>query len=114
MSTQSKLEIIGIDQRNTLLPKNDYNYIVGNQYTKTHTRALADIDTPEAGRGTGGFLDSENYGAGTRTDIKGNPTIPGTGRNAAIAGNESTWGYGPGNFYQKPDTTQNNGQAQIS
>ena len=114
MSGQSKLEIIGIDQRNALLPKNDYNGIPGNQYTSTHTRALADTATPEHGRGTGGDLDSENYKAGTKTDIKGNPSVPGSGRNPAIANNVSTWGYGPKQPYSKPATTQNNGQAQIS
>jgi hypothetical protein len=114
MSAQSKLEIIVIDKRNALLPKNNYNSVGNNQYTAGHTRALSDTVTPEAGRGTGGDLDSENYATGTRTDIDGNPSIPGSGRNPAIAKNESTWGYGPKNFYTKPDTTQNNGQVNIS
>ena len=114
MSSQSKLELVGIDQRNALLPKNDYNSVGGNQYTSTHTRALSDVKTPEAGRGTGQNLDSENYAAGTRTDIQGNPTLPGSGRNPAMANNQATWGYSPKQVYTKPDTTGNNGQVNIS
>ncbi len=92
---QNKLEEIAIAQRNSLIPRNHYNNEAeGNKYTGTHTRALSDSETPEAGRGSGGnnFLDTPNQNVGTQTDINGNPLIPGSGRNPAYANNGSTWG----------------------
>lgn len=108
---QSKLEQIAINQRNTLIPINDYNSEASaNNYSATHSKALTDTQTPEHGRGTQNYLDTPNYGAGTQTDINGNPSIPGSGRNPAIANNGSTWGYTPENIYQAPNTSANEGQ----
>ncbi len=111
MSEQSKLEIIALQKRNDLIAINDYNGIDGaNGYSATHTRALSDAQTPEHGRGTGGFLDTGNYDAGTATDRFGNPDIPASGREAAFANNGSTWGYTPDEEYTTPDTSGNAGQ----
>lgn len=114
---QSKLEEIAIIQRNTLIPKNYYNNEAdANNYAATHTRAKSDTLTPEAGRGSGGnnFLDTPNYdGVGTQTDINGNPSIPGSGRNPAFTNNGSTWGYTPDSIYNAPDTSANIGQVVI-
>ena len=112
----NKLEQYAIEQRAKLLPKNDYNdEASANNYSGTHTRALADQKTPEAGRGSGGnnFLDTPNYNVGTETDINGNPSIAGSGRKPAIANNGSTWGYTPDNIYKAPDTSENTGQVTI-
>lgn len=111
---QSKLEQIAITQRNTLIPINDYNNEAApNNYTANHSKALTDEQTPEHGRGTHNFLDTPNYNAGTQTDINGNPSIPGSGRNSAIANNGSTWGYTPETTYQAPNTDLNQGQIVI-
>lgn len=111
---QNELERIAINQRNTLIPKNDFNgETLANNYTNTHTKALTDSQTPEHGRGTQNFLDTLNYNAGTKTDIEGNPTIPGSGRKPAIAKNGSDWGYTPDNTYQTPDMSANQGQVVI-
>lgn len=111
---QSKLEQIAIVQRNTLIPINTFNNEApANNYTAGHTRALSDTETPEQGRGTQNFLDTSNYDAGTQTDINGNPSIPGSGRNPAIANNGSSWGYTPNSIYTAPDTSANVGQVVI-
>jgi len=111
---QSKLEQIAIIQRGTLIPINSYNSAAAaNNYTATHTRALGDAQTPEAGRGSGGFLDIENYDVGTATDINGNPNVGGSGREPAFANNGSTWGYTPSVVYSAPDTSLNQGQVII-
>jgi len=112
---QSKLEQVAIQQRNVLIPINTYNdTAAANNYTATHTRALSDTITPEAGRGTNNYLDTSNYNAGTQTDIAGNPAEAGSGRLAAFANNASTWGYTPDSTYQAPDTSLNVGQVVIS
>lgn len=111
----TKLEQIAIVQRGILIPKNEFNNeSPANNYTETHTKALADTATPEEGRGTGGFLDIDNQAAGTQTDILGNPFIPGSGRKPAYALNGSTWGYTPDSYYQKPDMSGNIGQVSIT
>jgi hypothetical protein len=114
---QSALEVAAIAQRNKLLPINIYNdAAASNQYSATHTRAVADQTTPHYGKGTGQFLDIENYNAGSDWDIQGNPTnanSQGSGRNAAFANNASTWGYDPQNHYLHPDTSKNIGQVII-
>lgn len=112
---QSALEQIAIKQRNVLIPINIYNNSSkANQYSPTHTRALADQTTPNYGKGTGGFLDIQNYNAGSNWDIFGNPIVAiGGGRNPMFANNYATWGYDPSHKYQKPDTSLNIGQVII-
>ncbi len=112
---QSALEIAAIAARNSLLPINIYNNAdASNEYTVTHTRAIADQSTPNYGKGTGDYLDINNYAAGSALDIHGNPSVAiGSGRNPALANNRSTWGYAPGHNYQHPDTDGNIGQVII-
>jgi len=107
----SKLEDIAIQQRATLIPKNIYNDAApANNYTATNTRALADTQTPENGKGTGDNeveAASENYNGGSATDKFGNPSIPGSGRNPAFSMNQ----FNPSNKYIAPDTSANVGQV---
>lgn len=115
---QSALEVAAIAQRNKLIPINTYNnYDTANEYTATHTRALADAKTPHNGKGSGQFLDIYNYaGVGSDWDQFGNATnanSQGSGRNAAFANNFGTWGYDNTHAYQHPDTTKNKGQVII-
>ncbi len=112
---QSALEVAAIAARARLIPNNTYNnFAAANTYTATHTRALADSTTPVQGKGTGGFLDIENYNAGGDYDINGNAaTAIGSGRKAGITLNMSTWGFGPGSNYVAPDTSANTGQVTI-
>ncbi len=58
---------IGVEQRKQLTVINTLKK-EANEYSSTNPDALADGD--EMGRGTGGFLDVYNLGAGTFTDIK--------------------------------------------
>jgi len=117
---QSPLEAAAIIQRNTLLPINTYNNAaVANEYTATHTRAISDSTTPIYGKGSGNFLDIQNYaGVGGDWDINGNQgNSVGSGRNPAFGLNGSTWGYGPAQIgmqnYQHPNTSANKGQVII-
>lgn len=117
---QSPLEAAAIAARATLLPINTYNSAApANQYTATHTRALSDNTTPVYGKGSGGFLDIDNYaGVGGDWDINGNQSNSvGSGRMPAFALNGSTWGYGPSGLgmtpYQHPNTAGNVGQVII-
>jgi hypothetical protein len=117
---QSPLEAAAIAARNTLLPINTYNNAaVSNEYTATHTRAISDQSTPVYGKGSGQFLDIDNYsGVGGEWDKNGNQANSvGSGRNAAIALNGSTFGYGPAALgmtnYQHPNTGANLGQVII-
>jgi hypothetical protein len=117
---QSKLEIAAIAARKVLLPKNTYNNdAVANEYTATHTRAISDQSTPIYGKGSGGFLDIDNYkGVGGEWDINGNQANSvGSGRIPAMALNGSMWGYGPAGLgmqnYQHPNTAGNKGQVII-
>ena len=112
---QSKLEIEAIQDRIILEVLNIFKGDdPNNGYSATHTNAISDSQTPERGRGngTGDSLDVNNYSIGTKTDIEGNPEIPGSGRIPAIANNGSTWGYTPDNWYEKPNTDGNVGQYQ--
>ena len=84
-----------------------------NNYTVTHTRALADDKTPVYGKGTGFFLATDDYTGGGEYDINGNPKIPGSGRNNAFAKNLSDWGFGPNKNYTIPDTSLNVGKFKI-
>ena len=112
---QSALEVAAIQQRNKLIPINTYNnFDKANNYTATHTRALADATTPIYGKGTGQFLDIYNYAAGGDWDIHGNQAnSQGSGRIPAFANNYGTWGYDPGHYYIHPDTSKNVGQVII-
>ncbi len=112
----TKLELAAIAQRAILTTPNSYRQDwntpsnVNNQYSPTHTKALADTTTPIYGKGTGGFLDTGNYNAGGEFDKNGNPSILGSGRNNAIIQNQAQWGYGPTQVYTIPDTSGNAGQ----
>lgn len=117
---QSPLEAAAITARATLIPINIYNnYAVANEYTATHTRALSDTTTPVYGKGSGGFLDIDNYGGvGGDYDINGNTSLyVGSGRNPEMSLNGSLWGYGPVGLsmtnYQHPNTSLNIGQVVI-
>jgi len=115
----SKLESDGNLFRNNNIVNNVYNNAdTSNNYTSSHTRALADSKTPNYGKGTGLFLDIENYKAGSDLDINGNQgNSVGSGRVPAFALNASTWGYGPAGAgmtpYKAPDTSKNKGQVTI-
>ena len=115
---QSPLEIAAIAARNTLLPINTYNNETSaNEYTATHTRAISDQTTPVYGKGSGQFLDINNYGGvGGDYDINGNQGLYiGSGRIPQIAMNSSLWGYGPTELgltvYTSPNTSTNIGQV---
>jgi predicted RNA-binding protein associated with RNAse of E/G family len=54
------------EQRNKLVPKNEYKK-TAFEYSSKNKNALADGD--DKGRGTGIFLDIKNEKAGTSTDI---------------------------------------------
>jgi hypothetical protein len=116
---QSPLESLAIVARKKTLANNTYNNASpSNEYSATNTRALSDTKTPINGKGSGNFLDIDNYsGVGGDLDINGNPTIFGSGRNSALINNSSTWGYGPAglnmNNYKSPNTSLNIGQVVI-
>jgi hypothetical protein len=117
---QSPLEAAAITQRNILMAISTYNNAAAaNNYTATHTRAVSDATTPIYGKGSGQFLDIDNYGGvGGDWDINGNQwNSVGSGRNPAFALNGSTWGYGPAGVgmqnYQHPNTAGNVGQVII-
>lgn len=117
---QSPLEAAAIAARGTLIPYNTYNnFASANSYGATHTRAISDQTTPVYGKGSGNFLDIQNYtGVGGEFDINGNPAnSAGSGRNPQITLNAATWGYGPsavaGSNYVIPDMSLNVGQVII-
>jgi hypothetical protein len=120
---QSDMEYAAILQRNTLIPINTYNsYAAANQYSLTHTRAITDSQTPNHGRGTGIFLDIDNYNAALDWDRFGNPQPgsivgAGIGRTPSITLNNATWGMGPAGLgmtnYTSPNTALNVGQVVI-
>ena len=55
----NELGQVGEQQRQKLIPKNDYKPV--NQYSATNKEALSDGD--ELGKGTGSFLDTVNGGS---------------------------------------------------
>ena len=117
---QSPLEAAAIAARNKLLPTNTYNsFAAANEYGATHTRAISDQTTPVYGKGSGQFLDINNYaGVGGSYDINGNQANAiGSGRIPMFAMNSSLWGYGPQGLgmteYQHPNTAANTGQVII-
>ena len=108
----NKLEEAAIAAREALIARNNYdNSDNNNNYTATHTRAIADGLTPVYGKGTGLFLDT--YNGGGEYDVLGNPTYGGSGRLAAFANNGSQWGYTPQQYYVAPDMSLNIGQVSI-
>ena len=103
---QSELERLAIIQRNKILAANIYNNDASsNHYGATHTSALSDSLTPEHGR------EPVTPGAdiGTKTDIYGNPQIPGSGRVNNLTSNE----YNTTKPYTEPDTSLNIGAVSI-
>ncbi len=112
---QSALEAAAIAQRNILIPQNTYNNAdAANQYSATHTRAMADSLTPHYGKGTGNYLDIYNYAAGSDWDVFGNQSNSvGSGRNPAFALNYGTWGLDNQHAYQRPNMSLNIGQVVI-
>ena len=111
---QTALEIAAIQAREALLARNTYNNDGNaNNYSATHTRALSDQITPINGKGTGSYLDIENYNAGAEYDKNGNAIYVGSGRKPALANNGATWGYNPDSVYEEPDTSKNIGQVII-
>jgi hypothetical protein len=120
---QTDLEYAAIIQRGVLIPKNLYNSTAAaNQYSLTHTRAITDNQTVNAGRGTGTFLDINNYGAGLGWDRTGNPNPgsivgAGIGRSPSITINNATWQMGPTALnmqnYSAPNMSLNVGQVTI-
>ena len=112
----SKLEEIAAIQRAAITNPNNYRHSwssqddTNNQYSPTHTRAMADEKTPIYGKGTGEFLDTNNYNAGGEYDKHGNPAIIGSGRINSLNLNQAKWGYGPTSEYKRPDTSTNYGQ----
>ena len=120
---QSDMEYAAIIQRNTLIPINTYkNDVAANQYSLVHTRAITDTQTPNAGRGTGRFLDIDDYGAGLDWDRLGNPNPgsivgAGIGRSPSLTYNNATWGMGPVGLgmtnYVPPNMALNVGQVTI-
>lgn len=111
----NKLELASIAARNSLIAANTYKGTnADTQYSTNHTRGKSDNLTPRYGKGTGNYLDIENYQGGSSVDREGDPAIAmGGGRNAALAMNLGQWGYGPNQHYQKPDTSGNIGQVII-
>jgi hypothetical protein len=63
---QNQMTIIATQQRDSLIPRNDYVQ-TADEYSSTNPDALADGDS--MGRGTGIFLDVYNNTAGTREDV---------------------------------------------
>lgn len=106
----TKLEELGDQYRKDNIIKNTYQNTDSNGYNENHPNAKSDGDNK--GKGTGGNSDSLNtINGGDDVDINGNPSIPGTGRNALIARNEGNYpengefnavkpnGYGPDKPY---------------
>ena len=118
---QSALEIAAITARNKAIASNIYDNVEeANEYSATHTRALGDKETPKYGKGTGNYLDVDNYDAGSSIDINGDQSAPnglGSGRLPALALNASEWGFGPPALgmqtYTAPDMSKNEGQVII-
>jgi len=106
MAEQSKLELIGIAQRQAQINFNNYNnYSTDNNYSTSHTRAKSDDITPVQGKGTGQYMDTR-HGGGSY-DIYGIASATGSGRLGNVGFNH----YNENNGYEKPDTSKNIGQV---
>lgn len=104
MAEQSKLELVAIQQRATLLPSNVYNSESSNNYGVNHTRAKSDSLTPVQGKGTGVYMDT--YNGGGSIDVYGSSLYIGSGRIGNITFNQ----YNTNAGYTTPDTSANVGQ----
>lgn len=94
---KTKLEQIAEEQRKVLMGRNTYNgFSEDQQYSRTHTRALSDEETPVHGKGTGKYLDTAE--GGSSVDRNGDPNMLGSGRNGNIKFNM----YNKENPYRKP------------
>jgi len=104
----NELERIALQKREELIARNTYNGVSNDhEYTAMHTRAISDTESPEHGKGLGNGTFLDVYGeAGSATDIKGNPEVPGSGRVKNVATNQ----YDKDKIYEEPDTTGNIGQ----
>ena len=108
----TKLEELGDEYRKENLRRNEYQDSEGKKYGEGHPNATSDGDNK--GKGAGGNSDLINTTeGGSDVDINGNPSEPGTGRNALIARNEGKYGsttgpngYGPNKPYY-PDYIAN-------
>jgi len=108
----TKLEELGDEYRKDNLRRNEYQDSDGKRYDEGHPNAKGDGDSK--GKGMGGNSDLINTtSGGSDIDVNGNPSEPGTGRNALIARNESKYGsqtgpngYGPNKPYY-PDYIAN-------
>ena len=78
------------------LNQSKYGYGINDEYGVKHTNALSDGD--DRGRG-------EDADIGTKTDIDGNPTVPGSGRNPLIAFNQAKYGFSKVQPYTAPTIT---------
>jgi hypothetical protein len=101
----TKLEELGDEYRKENLRRNEYQDSEGKRYEEGHPNAKSDGDNKGKGMGGNSDLINTNSG-GSDVDINGNPSEPGTGRNALIARNESKNGsqtgpngYGPNKPY---------------
>lgn len=104
----SRLEELAKQAREELIKKNNFNHQSDdNKYSAGHTRAVSDQKTPNRGKGTNNFLDTEN--GGNDFDINGNPNKAGSGR----AGNVGFNFYDKDLKYSHPDTSNNEGQISI-
>lgn len=102
----NELEQVAINQRNSLIPLNEYNSSDQSQkYSSSHPNALSDGDNK--GKGTNLYLDT--YNGGADFDINGNPAIVGSGRLQNISSNQ----YNSDNGYTTPDMSGNIGQVVI-
>jgi len=101
----TKLEELGDIYRTENIIKNTYQNAEGNEYNENHPNALSDGDNK--GKGIGGNSDQLNTNTGgSDIDINGNPTEPGTGRNALMSKNSAKYkaelgpnGFGPDKPY---------------
>jgi hypothetical protein len=97
MAERTKLDLIGEEARNNHIIKNTFNDVTDeNHYSRTHTRAMSDEETPVHGKGTGVELDTANGGGSV--DINGDASVAGSGRKGNIKFNQ----YNKNNPYQRP------------
>ena len=79
---KTKLDLIAIEARQNMLPKN--YYVEDDRYTQSHPNATQaqGVDDPNnaRGKGTGVKFDFDN--GGSNIDINGDPSLLNTGRNA--------------------------------
>ena len=91
----TSLDSAAVARRDALeaLNQSKYGFGINDEYGVKHTNALSDGD--DRGRG-------EDQDIGTKTDIDGNPTVPGSGRNPLIANNQAKYGFSKIQPYTPP------------